>query len=117
MKWLPNCKPGRELLPLAVGSSTCMPAVLAISQSVTSTTSLAGTVNPAAWARRVASSSLASTRRCCGLFWNLTTHSVAVGAEHQLALRSAPHPPNRLYREHRQGDPPILQRIRYVQLA
>ena len=38
-------------------------------------TSDAGTLRPTASARRVAISSLASTRTCCGLFWNLTTHS------------------------------------------
>ena len=48
--------------------------VLMISQPVTSMTSAGGTESPIVAANRVANSSLASTRRCCGLLRNLTTY-------------------------------------------
>jgi hypothetical protein len=52
---------------------TTSSGVFAISHSVTSTTRTCGTLNPTRSANCVASNSLASTRTCCGLFWNFTT--------------------------------------------
>jgi hypothetical protein len=47
--------------------------VFSINQLDTSTSSTCGTLSPAAAASREARYSLASTRMCCGLFWNFTT--------------------------------------------
>src|SRR5438067_4318429 len=73
IKALPNWSPGRQGSVRPCGSSMTMPGVLEMSQSDTSMMSVTGTVRPTASASRVAMSSFASTRRCCGLFWNFTT--------------------------------------------
>jgi hypothetical protein len=49
--------------------------VFSTSQLETSTNSASGAVSPAAAASREAKNSLASTRMCCGLFWNFTTYT------------------------------------------
>ena len=47
--------------------------VFSMSHELTSRTSIMGTGKPTRSAMRVANSSFARTRMCCGLFWNLTT--------------------------------------------
>jgi hypothetical protein len=59
--------------------------VCSISQSDTSITSTLGMGRPSAKPNRVARISLASTRMCWGLFWNLVTYQFPSDALNKLA--------------------------------
>jgi len=108
----PNCSPA--LTTHARPSQVDLQfRVFSTSQLETSTSSVSARSAPPPPQGARARNSLASTRVCCGLFWNLTRR-YAVRAQHQLALRAAPHAPDLLHRQNANSVPRcflILYRI------